>query len=230
MKKNTVLQVCVAFVLCSRQAVIGSPVDCPDQETAGTSCTISLEKLLERAVQHAELIHRISEESKLLFDEMLISFGVVNLHISEGTMCSPKSVPVPMSKTEIQQISDKWLLHSVLILVQFWINPLVDVQASLMNYENVPSALLNRSKWMSTKIISLEQGILVLIRQILGEGGLVLESPEDTSDRFVSSDVLETVRRDYSVIYCFRKDAHKIQTFLKLLKCRQVDKENCSFF
>uniref|UniRef100_A0A673KZR7 Somatolactin n=1 Tax=Sinocyclocheilus rhinocerous TaxID=307959 RepID=A0A673KZR7_9TELE len=228
MKKNTVLQVCVAFVLCSRQAVIGSPVDCPDQETAGTSCTISLEKLLERAVQHAELIHRISEESKLLFDEMLISFGVVNLHISEGTMCSPKSVPVPMSKTEIQQISVS--SFNVLILVQFWINPLVDVQASLMNYENVPSALLNRSKWMSTKIISLEQGILVLIRQILGEGGLVLESPEDTSDRFVSSDVLETVRRDYSVIYCFRKDAHKIQTFLKLLKCRQVDKENCSFF
>uniref|UniRef100_A0A8C1WSK5 Somatolactin beta n=1 Tax=Cyprinus carpio TaxID=7962 RepID=A0A8C1WSK5_CYPCA len=230
MKKTTVLQVCVAFVLCSLQPVTGSPVDCPDQDTAGTSCTISLEKLLERAVQHAELIHHMSEESKLLFDEMLNSFGVVNLHISEGTMCSPKSVPVPMSKTEIQQISDKWLLHSVLILVQFWINPLVDVQASLMNYENVPSALLNRSKLMSSKIISLEQGILVLIRQILGEGGLVLEGAEDTSDRFVSSDMLETVRRDYSVIYCFRKDAHKIQTFLKLLKCRQIDKENCSFF
>lgn len=42
---------------------------------------------------------------KCFQDEMLNSFGVVNLHISEGTMCSPKSVPVPMSKTEIQQIS-----------------------------------------------------------------------------------------------------------------------------
>ncbi|XP_052464935.1 somatolactin [Carassius gibelio] len=230
MKKTTVLQVCMVFVVCSLQAVIGSPVDCPDQDTAGVSCIISLEKLLERAVQHAELIHHIAEESKLLFDEMLISFGVVNLHISEGTMCSPKTVSVPMSKTEIQQISDKWLLHSVLILVQFWINPLVDVQASLMNYQNAPSALVDRSKLMSTKITSLEQGILVLIRQILGEGGLVLEGPEDTSDHFVSSDTFETVRRDYSVIYCFRKDAHKIQTLLKLLKCRQIDKENCSLF
>lgn len=108
-----------------------------------------MEKLLERAVQHAELIYRVSEESKLLFvsntemnlklsflnfavyqdfnlskylmkigkqststewflnifqDEMLISNGM-NLHIPEGNMCAPKTVPVPLSKSEIQQIS-----------------------------------------------------------------------------------------------------------------------------
>ncbi|XP_042587942.1 somatolactin beta [Cyprinus carpio] len=229
MKKTTVLQVCVAFVLCSPQVMTGSPVDCPDQDTAGTSCSISMEKLLERAVQHAELIYRVSEESKLLFDEMLISNGM-NLHIPEGNMCAPKTVPVPLSKSEIQQISDKWILHSLLILAQFWIDPLAEVQASLENYENAPSALLTRSKWMSTKLMSLEQGITVLIRQILGEGSLKKKHTEDTSDRFVSSDMLETVRRDYSVIYCFRKDAHKMQTFLKLLKCRQIDKENCSLF
>ncbi|XP_043085187.1 somatolactin-like [Puntigrus tetrazona] len=229
MKKTTVLQICVVFVLCSPQAGTGSPVDCPDQDTAGTSCTISLEKLLERAVQHAELIYRVSEESKMLFDEMLISYGV-NLHVPEGTMCAPKTVPVPMSKSEIQQISDKWILHSLLILAQFWIDPLVEVQASLENYENVPSALLTRSKWMSTKLTSLEQGIMVLIRQIMGEDGLALEVTAETSERFLSSNTLEAVRRDYSVIYCFRKDAHKMQTFLKLLKCRQIDKENCSLF
>ncbi|XP_026130435.1 somatolactin beta [Carassius auratus] len=229
MKKTTVLQVCVAFVLCSMWAVAGSPVDCPGQDTEGTSCTISIEKLLERAVQHAELIYRFSEDSKLMFDEMLISYGM-NLHIPEGTMCAPKTVPVPLSKSEIQEISDKWILHSILILAQFWIDPLVEVQASLESYENVPSALLTRSKWISTKLMSLEQGIIVLIRQILGEGSLALEGPEQTSDRFVSSSILETVRRDYSVIYCFRKDAHKMQTFLKLLKCRQIDKENCSLF
>ncbi|XP_067255218.1 somatolactin beta [Chanodichthys erythropterus] len=228
MKKTTVLQVCVAFVLCSLQAVIASAVDCPDQETGGTSCTISLEKLLERAVQHAELIYRVSEESKLLFEEMLVSFGGVNLHVPSGTMCAPKTVS--MSKSEIQQISDKWILHSVLILIQFWINPLADLQTSLESYENVSSALLDRSRWMSSKLMSLEQGVVVLVRQILGDGGLLLEVPEETSDRIVSSNWLETLRRDYSVLYCFRKDAHKIETFLKLLKCRQIDKENCSFF
>ncbi|CAM4729345.1 unnamed protein product [Leuciscus chuanchicus] len=227
MKKTTVLQVCVAFVLCSLQAVIASTEDCPDPYTGETSCTISLEKLLDRAVQHAELIYRVSEESKLLFEEMLNSFGGVNMHVPSGTMCAPKTVS--MSKSEIQQISDKWILHSVLILIQFWTDPLADLQASLENFENTSSALLNRSKWMSTKLTSLEQGVLVLVRQILGEGGLLLEAPEKTSDHIVSSDI-ESVRRGYGVLYCFRRDAHKIETFLKLLKCRQIDKENCSIF
>lgn len=75
-----------------------------------------------------------------------------------------------------------------------------------------------------------KHSVSLSVGQILGEGSLTLEGLEETSDRFVSSNILETVRRDYSVIYCFRKDAHKIQTFLKLLKCRQIDKENCSFF
>uniref|UniRef100_A0A673MKG6 Somatolactin-like n=1 Tax=Sinocyclocheilus rhinocerous TaxID=307959 RepID=A0A673MKG6_9TELE len=226
-KMKYVLQVCVAFVLCSPQAVTGSPVDCPNQDTAGTSCAISVEKLLERAVQHAELIYRVSEESKLLFDEMLISYGM-NLHIPEGTMCAPKTVTVPRSKSEIKQISDKWILHSLLILAQFWIDPLVEVQASLENYENAPSALLTRSKWISTKLMSLEQGIMskLLNTFFFNSSGKF----QYTSDRFVSSNILETVRRDYSVIYCFRKDAHKMQTFLKLLKCRQIEKENCSLF
>ncbi|XP_067289348.1 somatolactin beta [Pseudorasbora parva] len=228
MKNTTVLQVCAAFVLCLLQAAIATDVDCTDHDIGGTPCTISLEKLLDRAVQHAELIYRISEESKLLFEEMLFSFGGVNLHAPSGTLCAPKTVS--MSKSEIQQISDKWILHSVLILIQFWTGPLADLQASLENYENVSSALLSRSKWMSTKLTSLEQGVMVLVRQILGDGGLLLDAPEETSDHIVSSDKLESVRRDYSVLYCFRKDAHKIETFLKLLKCRQIDKENCSLF
>ncbi|NP_001032763.1 somatolactin beta precursor [Danio rerio] len=230
MKKATALQVCVVVLVCLKKAVIGSPVECPDQEIGGTSCTISAEKLLDRAVQHAELIYRFSEEAKLLFDELLDLFGGMNQYIPGGAVCAPKTVPVPLSKSEIQQISDRWLLHSVLILVQFWIEPLVNLQKSLENYKSAPIGLLSRNQWIASKLSSLEEGLLVLIRQILGEGGLVLGPPEDVSDNTLSVDAFETVRRDYSVIYCFRKDAHKIQTFLKLLKCRQVDRENCSLF
>uniref|UniRef100_A0A671TBK1 Somatolactin-like n=1 Tax=Sinocyclocheilus anshuiensis TaxID=1608454 RepID=A0A671TBK1_9TELE len=223
-----VLQVCVAFVLCSPQAVTGSPVDCPNQDTAGTSCAISVEKLLERAVQHAELIYRVSEESKLLFvsnREMNLKLSFLNILFRFWTMCAPKMVPVPMSKSEIQQISDKWILHSLLILAQFWIDPLVEVQASLENYENAPSALLTRSKWISTKLMSLEQV------QTLNQTLFFLIHLEN-SNMFENHSVSLSVGQilDYSVIYCFRKDAHKMQTFLKLLKCRQIDKENCSLF
>ncbi|XP_051972766.1 somatolactin beta [Xyrauchen texanus] len=226
-KKSVVLQVCMG--VCSLQAMIASALACPDNSSGGTSCTISVEKLLDRALQHAELLYRISDESKIMFEEMFFP-DLVNQQVNGGPICASRMVLVPTSKSEIQQISEKWLLHSVLILAQFWIDPLVDLHASLERYDSAPSALLNKTKWLSTKLMSLEKGILVLIRQILAEGGLLLESPETSSVPFASTDMLESVRRDYSVLYCFRKDAHKMEIFLKFLKCRETEKQNCSFF
>ncbi|TRY96586.1 hypothetical protein DNTS_007576 [Danionella cerebrum] len=235
MKTTTALQVFASLVLCCARAVCAFPVDCQGQMTNGVTCSISLEKLLDRAVQHAELIYRISEETSLLFNEILNGYGGVHLFIPGGAVCAPKTVSVPMSKSEVQQISvgssteDRWLLHSILILVQVWIDPLVNLKESLKNYDNPPIGLFSRTEWMVSKLVSLEQGILVLIREILGEGALVLDPHEDKPDSSVTSHI-ETISRDYSVIYCFRKDAHKMQTFLKFLKCRQMNMENCSFF
>jgi growth hormone len=58
------------------------------------------------------------------------------------------------------------LLHSVLMLVQSWIEPLVYLQTTLDRYDDVPDVLLNKTKWMSEKLISLEQGVVVLIRKV----------------------------------------------------------------
>lgn len=63
-------------------------------------------------------------------------------------------------------LQDKWLLHAVLILIQSWIDPLADLQVSLESYDNAPSVLLNRTKWLYTKLLSLEQGVLILIKQV----------------------------------------------------------------
>lgn len=46
----------------------------------------------------------------------------------------------------------------------------------------------------------------------------------------VQPEMLESVLRDYMLLSCFKKDAHKMETFLKLLKCRQTDKYNCALY
>lgn len=75
-------------------------------------------------------------------------------------------------------LQDKWLLHSILILVQFWIDPLADLQDSLDRYDNAPSSLLNKTKWMSTKLMNLKQGVLVLMSKVCSRnlGGWVVFS------------------------------------------------------
>lgn len=63
-------------------------------------------------------------------------------------------------------LQDKWLLHSVLMLVQSWIEPLVYLQTTLDRYDDAPDMLLNKTKWVSDKLISLEQGVVVLIKKV----------------------------------------------------------------
>lgn len=41
-------------------------------------------------------------------------------------------------------------------------------------------------------------------------------------------EMLEAVMRDYTLLSCFKKDAHKMEILLKLLKCRQTDVYSCA--
>uniref|UniRef100_A0A672IVQ0 Somatolactin alpha n=1 Tax=Salarias fasciatus TaxID=181472 RepID=A0A672IVQ0_SALFA len=219
-----------ALLLWRSVLVACMALDCQDEQNSLSRCpSISQEKLLDRVIHHAELIYRVSEESCSLFEEMFIPFPLRLQTNQAGYVCITKALPIPSSRSEIQQISDKWLLHSVLMLVQSWIEPLVYLQTTLDRYDNAPEMLLNKTKWVSEKLISLEQGVVVLIRKMLDEGSLATTYNEQGLFQYdAQPEMLESVIRDYTLLSCFTKDAHKMESFLKLLKCRQTDKYNCA--
>nr|BAK18844.1 somatolactin [Plecoglossus altivelis] len=210
------------------------PLECKDEWGSSIRCpslspTLSQEKLLDRVIQHAELIHRVSDESCSLFEELFVPFPLRSQRTLAGHTCITKAFSIPSSKSEIQQVSDKWLLHSVLMLVQSWIEPLVYLQTTLDRYDDAPDTLLNKTKWVSEKLLSLEQGIVVLIKKMLDDSSLSTSTYQQSLIQYdrVQPEMLESVIRDYSLLSCFKKDAHKMETFLKLLKCRQSDKYSC---
>lgn len=51
------------------------------------------------------------------------------------------------------------------MLVQCWIEALVYLQTTLGCYNDAPVALLIKTKWVSDKLLSLEQGVVVLMMQ-----------------------------------------------------------------
>uniref|UniRef100_A0A3Q2UYK7 Somatolactin alpha n=1 Tax=Haplochromis burtoni TaxID=8153 RepID=A0A3Q2UYK7_HAPBU len=191
---------------------VSMPLDCKEEPGSLTRCpSISQEKLLDRVIHHAELIYRVSEESCSLF----VSNSKINL-------CS-------FTFLIISVLQDKWLLHSVLMLVQSWIEPLVYLQTTLDHYDHAPEMLVNKTKWVSEKLVSLEQGVVALIKKMLDEGTFTTTYNEQGLFQYDTlPDMLESVMRDYTLLSCFKKDAHKMETFLKLLKCRQADKYNCA--
>ncbi|XP_069547321.1 somatolactin alpha [Brachyistius frenatus] len=231
MHTMTVMQRSVwALLLWPYLLTVSIPLDCKEEQGSLSRCpSISQEKLLDRVIHHAELIYRVSEESCSLFEDMFIPFPLRLQSNQAGYACITKALPIPSSKSEIQQISDKWLLHSVLMLVQSWIEPLVYLQTTLDRYDHAPDVLLNKTKWVSEKLVSLEQGVVVLIKKMLDEGTSATTYGEQGLFQYdVLPEMLESVMRDYTLLSCFKKDAHKMETFLKLLKCRQTDKYNCA--
>nr|Q90216.1 RecName: Full=Somatolactin; Short=SL; Flags: Precursor [Anguilla anguilla]AAB53035.1 somatolactin precursor [Anguilla anguilla] len=224
-RMNKVLQGFVCLMLTHR--IVGYPMDCKEDQD-GTRCpSISLDKLLDRIIQHAELIYRVSEESCTLFEEMYIPSSIRAQLSRGGNACSTRSVPI---QGRIQQISDKWLLHSTLVVIQSWTGPLQSLQITMDLYDNAPDGLLNKTKWMSTKLMNLEQGVTVLIRKMLNEDILVSDPSQNLTHFATQPNMVESVLTDYTLLTCFRKDAHRVETFLKLLKCRQSDRLSCFLY
>ncbi|XP_061105238.1 somatolactin beta [Conger conger] len=227
MNLRRVLQGCVWLMLWHR--IVGYPVDCTEDQPDGTRCpSITLDKLLERIIQHAELIYKVSEESCTLFEEMFIPLTIRPQLIRGGNSCGTRSVPG--SKGEIQQISDKWLLHSTLMVIQSWVGPLHSLQITLDLYDHAPETLLNKTKWMSTKLMNLEQGVIVLIKKMLNEDIVVSEPSQNMTHYMTQPNMVESVLTDYTLLTCFKKDSHRVETFLRLLKCRQSDRLGCFLY
>ncbi|KAM6970531.1 somatolactin beta [Aplochiton taeniatus] len=225
MKKSKVIPGCLLLLLGHFQGILGN-LEC--QESEGAPCTISLEKLLDRAIQHAELIYLVSEESFTLFEDLFIPYNMRPQLSRTGNLCTSNTLSIPNSRSQLQTNSDKLLLQSILFLVKFWIDPVINLQTSLDRYDNAPMMLITKTKWISVKLSNLEQGLTVLIKKMFGVDFLMLEQPNDSlADYPIRSDMMESVLRDYTLLACLRKDSHKIETFLKLLKCRQTEHRGC---
>lgn len=64
---------------------------------------------------------------------------------------------------------------------------------------------------------------------MLNEGVMITTVTEqDLFPTNLQPDILESVMNDYNLLSCFKKDAHKMEILLKLLKCRRDDVHNCS--
>lgn len=64
---------------------------------------------------------------------------------------------------------------------------------------------------------------------MLNEGATVTTvSENDPFSADQQPDILESIMNDYNLLSCFKKDAHKMEILLKLLKCRQNEIYNCA--
>ncbi|KAJ1174880.1 hypothetical protein NDU88_000171 [Pleurodeles waltl] len=204
------------------------PTDCKNEPGTYLYCSaIPLHKLLDRVIQHADLLYRMSEQSCAIFEERIVPPGLRFQKYHTSCYNKDLTMSIPNSKHEVQKLSDKWLLHAVLLMVQSWVEPFLYLQTSLSHYDDIPGDLLDKIKSLSEKLPSFEQGVGVLIKKMADGAPFTAELEQPPNHLSFGLRTVNSAQQNYMVLDCFRKDAHKIETFLKLLRCRWMGTPGC---
>uniref|UniRef100_A0A4W2GC84 Somatotropin n=3 Tax=Pecora TaxID=35500 RepID=A0A4W2GC84_BOBOX len=120
---------------------------------------------------------------------------------------------------------DLELLRISLLLIQSWLGPLQFLSRVFTN-----SLVFGTSDRVYEKLKDLEEGILALMRELedgTPRAGQILKQTYDKFDTNMRSD--DALLKNYGLLSCFRKDLHKTETYLRVMKCRRFGEASCAF-
>ncbi|XP_037590585.1 somatotropin isoform X6 [Cebus imitator] len=138
----------------------------------------------------------------------------------QTSLCFSESIPTPASKKETQQKSMSELLRISLLLIQSWFEPvqlLRSVFANSLLYGISDSDVYEYLK-------DLEEGIQTLMGRLEDGSPRTGEIFRQTYSKFdINSQNDDALLKNYGLLYCFRKDMDKVETFLRIVQCRSVE-------
>ncbi|XP_029692078.1 somatotropin isoform X1 [Takifugu rubripes] len=172
-------------------------------------------RLFSMAVSRVQHLHLLAQRLFADFESSLQTDEQRQLNKKFLPFCNSDSIISPNDKHETQRSSVLKLLSISYRLIESW---------------DFPS--LSLSGGLSPKLSDLKTGILLLIK-----------ASQDGADMFSESTTLqlgpyenyyqnlggeEPLKRTYELLTCFKKDMHKVETYLTVAKCRLSPEANCT--
>uniref|UniRef100_A0A2K6DYY0 Somatotropin n=1 Tax=Macaca nemestrina TaxID=9545 RepID=A0A2K6DYY0_MACNE len=143
----------------------------------------------------------------------------------QTSLCFSESIPTPSNKEETQQKSNLELLHISLLLIQSWLEPVQLLRSVFANH--LVHANSNFDIYLYLK--KLEEGIQTLTERLEDGSPRTGQIFKQTYSKFdTNSHNDDTLLKNYRLLYCFRKDMNKVETFLCTVRCRAVE-GSCGF-
>ncbi|XP_054985198.1 prolactin [Sorex araneus] len=190
------------------------------------NCQVSLGDLFERAVILSHYIHNLSAEMFAEFDKRYAQGrGFITKAINS---CHTSSLSTPEDKEQAQQIRQEDLLSVILSMLRAWNVPLYHLVMEVRGMQEAPDAILSRAIEIEEQNKRLLEGMEKIVGQVhpgIRENeiysvwsGLPSLQMDDEDARLFAF---------YNLLHCLRRDSHKIDNYLKLLKCRMIYDSKC---
>ncbi|NXM39142.1 PRL protein, partial [Gymnorhina tibicen] len=140
--------------------------------------------------------------------------------------CHTSGMLTPNGKEYAQKIPREELTRLILKLLQAWKEPLFHFNQHIEHHQELPDDSLSKAKQISNMVHELKTGVekvtekaRFLINSLNG-----MASSEGTA---LSISTEANTMSDSDFIHCFRRDSNKVQSYLKILKCRIMPENSC---
>ncbi|XP_041633905.1 somatotropin [Cheilinus undulatus] len=180
------------------------------------------QRLFSIAVSRVQHLHLLAQRLFSEFESSLQAEEQRQLNkIFLQDFCNSDYIISPIDKHETQRSSVLKLLSISYRLVESWEFP-----SRSLSVSSAPRNQVSRS------LTDLKTGILLLIRatqdgaELLPDSSALQLAPYGNYYQSLGPD--ESLRRTYELLACFKKDMHKVETYLTVAKCRLSPEANCT--
>lgn len=188
---------------------------------------IPINDLLDRASQRSDTLHSLSTMLTHDLDSHFPPIG--RMMMPRPSMCHTSSLQTPNDKDQALQISESDLLSLARSLLKAWLDPLVVLSASAKTLPHpAKNSISNKMQELQEHSKSLGDGLDILSGK-MGPAAQAISYLPYRGGNDIGGDRISKLTNFHFLLSCFRRDSHKIDSFLKVLRCRaaQMQPEMC---
>ncbi|KAL2101132.1 hypothetical protein ACEWY4_002893 [Coilia grayii] len=179
-----------------------------------SSEALNLSDLLERVSMASDKLHSLSTSLTSDVGSQLPPI----FKIMRPSQCHTSSLQTPTDKEQALNVPEEELLSLARSLLLSWSDPLAVLLAEAHNLVHPDkSAILSKTKDLHLHSSSLGAGLEHLIHKMGAQSQGIISLPYNGD---VGTDKNASLSNFYFLLTCFRRDSHKIDSFLKVLRCR----------
>ncbi|XP_038548468.1 prolactin [Micropterus salmoides] len=179
---------------------------------------IPISDLLDRASQRSDTLHSLSTTLTQELDSHFPPIG--RMIMPRPSMCHTSSLQTPIDKEQALQVSESDLLSLARSLLQAWVDPLVVLSTSANTLPHpAQSNISNKIQELQQHSKNLGDGLDILSGK-MGPAAQTISLLPYRGGNDIGQDKISKLTNFHFLLSCFRRDSHKIDSFLKVLRCR----------
>ncbi|XP_078125548.1 prolactin [Sander vitreus] len=179
---------------------------------------VAINDLLDRASERSDILHSLSTT---LSHDLDSHFPPIDRVIMpRPSMCHTASLQTPIDKYQALQVSESDLLSLARSLLQAWEDPLALLSTSANTLPHpAQSSISNKIQELQEHSKNLGDGLDILSGK-MGPAAQTIASLPYRGGNDIGEDRISKLINFNFLLSCFRRDSHKIDSFLKILRCR----------